>query len=114
MTTVFDKAIARLREDPEADEAYRQQVARVELAKMLREWRKGAGLTQAELAKRMGTSQSVIARMESFDNDHMPQLGTLIAFAHHCGRNLLLGSSLRDAEAQGRDAAQPVNHLVAM
>jgi ribosome-binding protein aMBF1 (putative translation factor) len=47
---------------------YRKTFARtlhqVDLAVLVREMRKDAGLTQAELAKKVGTTQSVIARLE--------------------------------------------------
>lgn len=41
--------------------------------------RKRAGLTQAQLAERMGRSQSVIARLESAE--HSPRLDTLLEAA---------------------------------
>jgi len=52
-----------------ADPAYRQQYAALEpefalIEAMLRA-RSHAGLTQAQLARRMGTTQAVIARLES-------------------------------------------------
>ena len=52
-----------------ADQAYRQQYAALEpefalIEAMLRA-RSHAGLTQAQLARRMGTTQAVIARLES-------------------------------------------------
>ena len=42
-----------------------------------------AGLTQAEVATRMGTTQSVIARMES--GRTLPSLRTLSRYAHAIG-----------------------------
>jgi transcriptional regulator with XRE-family HTH domain len=41
--------------------------------------RQSAGLTQAELARRMGTSQSVIARLESAR--HMPSFDLISRYA---------------------------------
>ena len=38
-----------------------------------------AGLTQAEVAERMGTTQSVVARLES--GTRMPSVNTLLRFA---------------------------------
>jgi len=48
--------------------AYRKTFARtlqqIDLALLVREMREGAGLTQTELAKKICTTQSVIARLE--------------------------------------------------
>jgi len=43
--------------------------------------RTAAGLTQAELAKRIGTTQSAIARLESGRENHSPSLSTLQKYA---------------------------------
>jgi ribosome-binding protein aMBF1 (putative translation factor) len=47
---------------------YRKTFARalqqIDLALLVREMREDAGLTQAELARKVGTTQSVIARLE--------------------------------------------------
>ena len=52
-------------QDPEYRAAYEALGPEFELARLLIEARTGAGLTQAQLAKRMKTTQSVIARLES-------------------------------------------------
>lgn len=39
-------------------------VRQIDLALLVREMREDAGLTQAELAKKVGTTQSVVARLE--------------------------------------------------
>jgi transcriptional regulator with XRE-family HTH domain len=43
--------------------------------------RSAAGLTQSEIAKRIGTTQSAIARLESGSGKHLPSLGTLQKYA---------------------------------
>ena len=52
--------------------------------------RKKAGLTQTEVARRMGVSQPVLARIESSlgNRRHSPSLDTLRKYAKACGRKL--------------------------
>lgn len=52
--------------------------------------RKEAGLTQAEVAERMGIKQSALARIESSltDKKHSPTLATLRKYAAACGKRL--------------------------
>ena len=51
-----------------------------------------AGLLQADVAKRMGVSQPVLARIESSlgSRKHSPSLATLRAYAAACGKKLLI------------------------
>ena len=51
--------------DPEYQEAYDRLGPEFALARTLIEARRSAALTQAELAARMETTQSVVARLES-------------------------------------------------
>ena len=54
--------------------------------------RAAAGLTQAEVASRMGVSQPVVARIESSlgKKDHSPSLNTLRRYADACGMKLVI------------------------
>lgn len=47
--------------------------------------RKAAGLTQADIALRIGTTQSAIARLESGSGKHLPSLTTLHKYARAVG-----------------------------
>jgi len=72
---------------------YRKTFARtlhqIDLALLVREMREEAGLTQTELAKRAGTTQSVIARLEDAEyTGH--SLATLERIALACGMALRL------------------------
>ena len=72
---------------------YRKTFARtlhqIDLALLVREMREEAGLTQTELAKRVGTAQSVIARLEDAEyTGH--SLATLERIALACGVALRL------------------------
>jgi DNA-binding XRE family transcriptional regulator len=52
--------------------------------------RAAAGITQAELAERIGTTQSAIARLESGGGKHSPSLATLRKYARALGCRLEL------------------------
>lgn len=54
-------------EDDELREMVRQEVLNAEIGQMIYEARTKAGLTQTQLANRLGTTQSVISRLESAD-----------------------------------------------
>ena len=47
--------------------------------------RSGSGLTQAEVAARIGTTQSAIARLESAEPKHSPSIATLQKYAKALG-----------------------------
>ena len=49
-----------------------------------------AGITQSEVAKRIGTTQSAIARLESGYEKHSPSLSTLQKYAQALGCRLEL------------------------
>ena len=51
--------------------------------------RMAAKMTQGEVAKRMGTSQSAVARMES--GRALPSTSSLIKYAEAVGRKLTIG-----------------------
>ncbi len=70
----------------------------VDTADLLRDARRGAGLTQAELASRAGTSQAMIARYER--GLASPTVRTLRRLLHAAGRELSL-SSERSAGSGG-------------
>ena len=46
------------------------------------------GLTQAEVAERMGTTQSAVARLESANAKHSPSLATLQRYAQALGHRV--------------------------
>ncbi|MDA8126309.1 MAG: helix-turn-helix transcriptional regulator [Deltaproteobacteria bacterium] len=53
--------------------------------------RSSAGVTQAEIAERIGTTQSAIARLESGSGKHSPSLATLHKYARALGCRLGIG-----------------------
>lgn len=46
------------------------------------------GITQEEIAKKIGTSKSNISRLESLNNNYMPNLNTLIKYVNALGLKL--------------------------
>lgn len=72
------------------DPGYRQEYEALEeeyaLARALIEARAAAGLTQAQLADRMGTTQSAVARLES--GRSQPSTQTLVKVAAATGTRL--------------------------
>jgi ribosome-binding protein aMBF1 (putative translation factor) len=75
LQTVKKKMLA----DREVRAAYDALADEFDLARELIAARVRAGLTQAEVAARMGTTQSVVARLES--GAQMPSVNTLLKFA---------------------------------
>ncbi|MBZ5618160.1 MAG: helix-turn-helix domain-containing protein [Acidobacteriia bacterium] len=53
--------------DPERVASYEEEVINIEVAKLLYDLRTKAGLSQRELARRVGTKASVICRLEDAD-----------------------------------------------
>jgi transcriptional regulator with XRE-family HTH domain len=76
--------------------AFASQVRRIDLAILVLEMREQAGLSQEELAERVGTTQSVIARLE--DAEYKGQsLRMLERIAAACGVGLRLHASKEPA-----------------
>lgn len=83
---IRDREAERARLDPLPGYREARQEAAVEfrLLKQLLEARKRAGLTQEEVALRMGTTRSAISRLEG-SNKHLPALSTLRRYADVLG-----------------------------
>lgn len=78
--------------DPEFKAAYDALEDEFAALSALLKARKEAGLTQADVALRMGVSQPVLARIESSlgKRDHSPSLSTLRRYAQACGKKLVI------------------------
>jgi transcriptional regulator with XRE-family HTH domain len=75
--------------DEELREMIRQEVLNSEIGQMIYDARRKAGLTQRQLAHRIGTTQSVISRLESADYEGH-SLGMLHRIAEALGKKLEL------------------------
>ena len=88
-----DEVVSKLLRRP----GVRREVGRIEreegeLLDQLLKARHDAGLTQAQVAERMGTQPPAVARLERSlaTGKHSPSLATLRKYAHACGRELVL------------------------
>jgi transcriptional regulator with XRE-family HTH domain len=75
------RALAR----PEVKKAYNQLDEEFAFLEEVLKARAAAGLTQAEVAARIGTTQSAIARLESPSGRHSPSVETLQKYARALG-----------------------------
>ncbi len=96
----FREHLARRLRDPEFAHHFGQRRLIHEVARAVRSMREGADLTQAELAKAIGTSQPTIARLERGLDQRAPRWDTLNRIALALGRQLRL-TFVEDAEAIG-------------
>lgn len=96
-TIPADDLFTRWRADPDYRRAYAETDAEFSIAAALIAARTQADLTQAELARRMGTTQSAIARMES--GKFKPSHSTLEKYAQATGTRLRVIFEVISADA---------------
>lgn len=89
-----DQVVKKLLQRP----GVRAEVERIEreefvLLDALLKARQEAGLTQAEVAERMGTQAPAVARLERAlaTGKHSPSVATLRKYVKACGRELVVG-----------------------
>ena len=73
---------------PEVTAEFEKQIEEFALLDEFLRARSEQGLTQAEVAERIGTTQSAVARMESGRGKHSPSLATLSKYAEALGCKL--------------------------
>jgi ribosome-binding protein aMBF1 (putative translation factor) len=82
--------------EPKYKKAYDALEEEFVLARAVMDVRNRAGLTQEELARKMGTTQPVVARLES--GRTRPSMRTLARLAEATGSRLLISFERRDAK----------------
>ena len=92
-----DPFFRKLLKDPEVRFHYEQSRAKSRIAMAVKEARTRAHLSQAKLAEKIGTTQSVIARLESGNDERTPSLPLLARIAATCGGHLELGFRFKPA-----------------
>lgn len=79
--TLTDYINHKLKTDPEFAKYYAREQIINDVAEMIINARKTAKVSQARLAKKIGTTQSVISRLESGKTRFIPSLDTLARIA---------------------------------
>lgn len=87
-----------LGDDPEVVLAGKLEYLRLYLTDAMRELRSKAGLTQAQLAEKLGVQQAAVSKLESALKDH--ELESVVNYLHVLGADLLV------AVKQGKDLYQ--------
>jgi DNA-binding XRE family transcriptional regulator len=95
----YERWRAELHADPEYRAVYEEEAARGDLWLQLVEARQAAGLTQAELAKRLGVSQAQVARIEKRGYDAYT-LTTLRRYVQALGQGFTLEVNVRRREPE--------------
>lgn len=85
MTSTFKQFKARALARPDVRKAYDELTEEFSFIDEVLKARAASGLTQAELAARVGTTQSAIARLESGTPKHSPSIVTLQRYARAMG-----------------------------
>ncbi len=84
--------VAKVLSDPGTKAAYDALEEEYAALNAVLRARKEAGLTQAQIATRMGTTVSAVSRLESslVNQKHSPSFATLKKYAHACGKKLVV------------------------
>lgn len=94
----LDRLKAKMFEDPEVKAEYDRLENEFAVAGALLSMRKSAGLTQAELAQRMQTNRTQVAKIESGRNN--TKIDSLVRYAQACGREINWSRLFTDGRRQ--------------
>lgn len=97
--TTWEQIKAARRDSGERRRGYQQADRAIQLAHEIRALREQRGLSQTELARQVGTTQSAIARLES--GTISPSLATLERVADALGVDLVVTFAQADKAAEG-------------
>ena len=90
---------------PEGAAAFHDQTAVLRAASWIREMREGAGFTQRELARRVGTTQPYLSELERGTGAQGPSFLMLDRIAAACGRVLRVEVAVAERQPARRAAA---------
>ena len=100
------RALAR----PDVKKAYDEAADEFAFIDEILKARAEAGLTQADVAARIGTTQSAIARLESAEPRHSPSLATLQKYAKALGYKVEIRLVKQGPRRRGVRQAKPRIH----
>lgn len=83
-----NELIAKMQSQSDYKEKYDKAVPEFELLHKMLEARKRAGMTQEQVAEKMGTKATAITRLESANSLHSPKVETLRKYAEAVGCRL--------------------------
>jgi transcriptional regulator with XRE-family HTH domain len=110
MSSTLKRFRARALARPEVRKAYEGLDDEFAFLDEVLKARAEAGLSQAEVAARIGTTQSAIARLESTEAKHSPSIATLQKYAKALGYRvqirLVKNERRRTSRSSGRAAAK--------
>lgn len=98
-------ALEREAWDPTFAEGLRRESAAFKVGVMLQVAREQAGMTQQQVAERMGTKKSAISRLENNAGDM--RLSTLQRYAEAVGRRLVIDVAEPEEEAKPASIRKP-------
>ncbi len=87
LKSMRDKAL----QNPDVKAEYEALSSAFEMKRQMIALRKAAGLTQAEMAEKLGTKRSNISRLESLNASNSPSLATIENYARVLGYSLRVG-----------------------
>lgn len=87
----------KILKDKEIRIHFEEEKSKTEIANAVRNARMRADLTQSQLAKLIGTTQSVIARLEGGTDKRVPSIRLLARIAAACGGHFEFGFSFSKA-----------------
>ncbi|MCG6133629.1 MAG: helix-turn-helix domain-containing protein [Nostoc sp. LLA-1] len=91
----------KVSEDPEVILAGKLEYLRLYLTDAMREIRNKAGLTQAQLAEKLGVKQAAVSKLESALKEH--ELESVLHYLHALGADLLVAVKKEDELYQASD-----------
>ena len=108
MTSTLKRFKARALARPGAKKAYDELDEEFAFLDEVLKARAEAGLTQADVAARIGTTQSAVARLESAESRHSPSIATLQRYAKALGYKVQIRLVKSKRQASGSKARSSV------